>query len=77
MKYNWIDKTKYTFDSFLLMDRWIIRMIISQTENWDDLRVNMSIALAKRPYVAWYCCRKAPEIKEIVDYKHGSTGRDG
>ncbi len=67
MNYNWIDKTKYTIDSFLLMDRWIIRMIISQTENWDDLRVNMSIALAKRPYVAWYCCHKAPEIKEIVD----------
>jgi len=67
MSYNWIYETKYTIDSFLLMDRWIIRMIISETENCEKFRTNMSIALAKRPYVAWYCCQKAPEIKAIVD----------
>lgn len=67
MLYNWIDKTKYTIDSFLLMDRWVIRMILLNAEKSEKLSANLSIALKRRPYVAWYCSKKAPEIKEIVD----------
>lgn len=67
MLFNWIDKTEYTIDSFLLMDRWLIRMIINRSKEWPDYALNLSIALMSKPYVTWYCSKKAPEIKERVE----------
>ncbi|BCN29082.1 class I SAM-dependent methyltransferase [Anaeromicropila herbilytica] len=67
MSFNWIDKSQYTLDSFLLMDRWLIRMIINTSNNWPEYAENLSLALASKPYVAWYCSKKAPEIKEKVE----------
>lgn len=67
MYFNWIDKTKYTLDSFLLMDRWLITMIINTSNNWPEFADNLAIVLVAKPYVAWYCMNKAPEVKERVE----------
>lgn len=67
MSYNWIDKSQYTLDSFLLMDRWLIRMIINISNDWPEFAQCLSIALTSKPYIAWYCIKKAPEIKDRVE----------
>lgn len=67
MSFNWIDKSQYTLDSFLLMDRWLIRMAINTSNDWPEFAQNLSLALSSRPYVAWYCIKKAPEVKERVE----------
>lgn len=67
MLYNWIDKTQFSIDYFLLMDRWIIRMLINSSTKRKEYADNLAIALAAKPYVAWYCKQKAPEIKEVIE----------
>ena len=67
MSYNWIDKSQYSIDNFLLMDRWLIRMIINTSKDWPEFAANLSIMLASKPYIAWYCMKKSPEIKDIVE----------
>ena len=67
MSFNWIDPNEYSFNSILLMDRYIIRKICSA--NWYDEEYlkNLSVALAYNPAVAWYCKEKTPEIANEVD----------
>ena len=66
MDFQWIEVSKYSLDYFLLMDRWLIRMLIHLSRDWEEYRCNLAVALSAKPYVAWYCMKKAPEITEIV-----------
>lgn len=63
--FNWINSKEFSFNSFLLMDRWLISQILSNHQ--DEFCTNMGIALANNPSVAWYFINRCPECKEVVD----------
>lgn len=67
MTFNWIRAEDYSFNSFLLMDRWMIRMMCSNYSGWDEFTGQLGIALAYHPAVAWYFVHKSPESKSAVE----------
>lgn len=67
MLYNWIRAEEFSFNSFLLMDRWLVRMICSNYFGWQEFIDNLGIALAYNPTVAWYFIHRSPESKIFVD----------
>ena len=68
---HWIHPEDYTLDVFLLFDRWIIRYVLLEEIPWydkkRDYRADLAKALSKRPYVADYCRKKAPEVTEFLE----------
>jgi len=72
MSYNWIKAEDYSFNSFLLMDRWILRGIIGLSQYGGGLYANpacrghLGIALAYNPAVCWYYETKCPESADRV-----------
>ena len=72
MSYNWINAEDYSFNSFLLMDRWILRGIIGLGQYGGGLYANpenrkhLGIALAYNPAVRWYFETKCPESADRV-----------
>ena len=67
MTFNWIKAEEISFNCFLLMDRWIIRMICSNYLGWQEFEDNFSIALAYNPTVQWYLIHRSPESKAAID----------
>ncbi|MCQ1529926.1 class I SAM-dependent methyltransferase [Lutispora saccharofermentans] len=67
MEYNWINAEEFSFNSFLLMDRWLIRMICNNYLEWNEFIDNLGIALAYNPTVAWYFAHRSPESKPFID----------
>ncbi|MNO21676.1 putative methyltransferase YcgJ [compost metagenome] len=67
MSFNWINAEEFSFNSFLLMDRWIVRMICNNYVGWGEYCDNLSIALAYNPSVAWYFAHKSPESKPSIE----------
>lgn len=67
MQFNWIRAEEFSFNSFLLMDRWLIRMICNNYHGWQEFIDNLGIALAYNPHVSWYFTHRSPESKTIVD----------
>lgn len=67
MTFNWIRAEDYSFNSFLLMDRWMVRMMCSMHSGWDEFTTQLGIALAYHPAVAWYFVHKCPESKSAVE----------
>jgi len=67
MKFNWIRAEDFSFNSLLLMDRWMVRMICGKYAEWDAFYDQMGIALAYNPAVAWYMAHKSPESKPVVE----------
>lgn len=65
MSFNWINAEELSFNSFLLMDRWIIRLICKS--KWQEFRKNLGIALAYNPTVCWYFINKCPECEVDVN----------
>ena len=65
MSFNWINGEEYSFNSLLLMDRWIIRIIGNAQRS--EFRHNLGIALSYNPAVYWYFLNKCPEVKENVE----------
>lgn len=63
--YNWINPKEFSFNSFLLMDRWLLKMILSN--HIDEFCTNMGIALASNKTVTWYFIHRCPECKDIVN----------
>ncbi|AIQ65359.1 methyltransferase type 11 [Paenibacillus stellifer] len=76
MSYNWIDADKFSFNSFLLMDRWIIRMICNEYAGWGDFCDNLGIALAYNPSVSWYFAHKSPESKPSLEQMIAAAPRN-
>lgn len=67
MLYNWINPEEFSFNSFLLMDRWVIRLICHNYIGRDGFDVNFGIALAYNPAVKWYFIHKCPESKLFIE----------
>lgn len=68
MKYNWINAEEFSFNSFLLLDRWIIGMICRDYREWAEFEKNLGAALAYNPVIAWYFAQRSPESKPYVDH---------
>lgn len=66
MSYNWIKPEEFSFNSFLLMDRWIIKMMCSHHLGNNGYDKNLGIALEYNPAVKWYLFHKCPECKPIL-----------
>jgi ubiquinone/menaquinone biosynthesis C-methylase UbiE len=73
MSFNWINPEQYSFDTFLLMDRWIIKYLLGLGKTSPgyykvkEYRNHLGIALAYNPAVKWYFCEKCPESKDRID----------
>jgi len=70
MSLNWIKPEKYSFNSFLLLERFQLAMMLKQ-EGWrndkDEWRSAMGVALKANPAVAWYFKHRCPEYAETIE----------
>lgn len=65
MRNKWINAEEYTMECFLLLDRWILRWIF--TESGDEHRMFMAKALCRYPHVVRFIREKAPECSGFLD----------
>ena len=69
MGLGWIDPKNYSFNSFLLMERFQIRLMM-ESGGWrnekDEWRRSMGVALRYNPAVRWYLERRCPECAAVV-----------
>lgn len=65
MSFGWIDAEQFSFNTLLLMDRWIFRTIAKNQH--PELKKNLAIALAGNPAVFWYVMNKCPEQREYYN----------
>jgi 2-polyprenyl-3-methyl-5-hydroxy-6-metoxy-1,4-benzoquinol methylase len=69
MSLNWIDPEEYSFNSFLLLERFQIRLMM-ESGGWrnekEEWRRNMGAALNANPAVKWYFTRRCPECIPII-----------
>ncbi len=67
---NWIDPEDYSFNSFLLLERFQIELMLrsggwhGDKETWEKA---MGVALRANPAVRWYLTRRCPECASIVE----------
>lgn len=72
MLYGWIKAEDYSFNSILLMDRWILRYLVGMGQSGvgyyasSEYRKHLGIALAYNPAVHWYFENKCPESKDHI-----------
>lgn len=59
MSFGWIDAKDYSFNTLLLMDRWLLRVIADNKSQ--ELRRRLAVAVAGNPAVGWYVINKCPE----------------
>ena len=73
MSYNWINAADYTMDTLLLFDRWVLRWILADCENFDwfsysgDYKTDLAKALYRYPHVKSFARAKAPECAAFLD----------
>ena len=73
MAFNWIKAEEFSFNTFLLADRWIIRYFLGLGRTSpgyftkEEYRRHLGIALAYNPAVKWYFCEKCPETTERIN----------
>lgn len=65
--FNWINASEISFNSFLLMDRFLINAILSHHKDNDEYCKNLGIALDNNPEVAWYFKTRCPEMEMSVN----------
>ena len=66
MSLNWINVEEYSFNSFLLMERFQLRILLKSSEQDKKLSQQLGIALLANPAVRWYFLHKCPECSAIV-----------
>ena len=70
MPLNWIEPENYSFNSFLLLERFQLAMML-EYGGWrndkEDWRKAMGIALKANPAIAWYFKHRCPECTAIID----------
>ena len=70
MSLGWIKPEDYSFNSFLLLEEFQIRLAF-ENSGWkkdkDEWCKNMGIALVANPVVAWYFKHRCPKCAHIVD----------
>ena len=78
MSYGWIKAEDFSFNTLLLMDRWIFNTI-AENRN-PEFKNNLAIALAGNPAVMWYVTNKCPEQREnyelLVNEAKGSHSKE-
>ena len=70
MGLGWINPEDYSFNSFLLMERFQIRLMMKSggwRNNKKEWRYSMGIALKANPAVKWYFEQRCPECSDVVD----------
>jgi ubiquinone/menaquinone biosynthesis C-methylase UbiE len=74
MALNWIDAEKFSINTLLLMDRWVLRFLLGLYEydltGWysnNEYRYHFGIILANNQVIQWYFMEKCPEGKERVN----------
>ena len=69
MALNWINPEDFSFNCFLLMDRFQIRLMMDSggwRNNKIEWKQSMGIALNANPAVKWYFINKCPECTKVV-----------
>jgi SAM-dependent methyltransferase len=64
VSFGWIDAKQFSFNTLLLMDRWIFRIITKGKEN-PEFREKFAVALSGNPVVFWYIVNKCPEAADF------------
>jgi hypothetical protein len=67
---GWIDANDYSFNAFLLMERFQIALMFEQSgwrNNKDEWKRSMGIAINANPAVKWYFINRCPECADIVE----------
>ena len=70
MSLNWIDPNDYSFNSFLLLERFQIRLMMESCgwrNNDEEWKRCMGIALNANPAVKWYLIHRCPECSALVE----------
>ena len=67
MSLNWINVEEYSFNSFLLMERFQLRILLKAAKHEEKLFEQLRIALWANPAVRWYFLHKCPECRAIVE----------
>jgi ubiquinone/menaquinone biosynthesis C-methylase UbiE/phage FluMu protein Com len=70
MGLGWINPEDYSFNSFLLMEQFQIRLMMASggwRNNKDEWRYSMGVALNANPAVKWYLEHKCPECVAVVN----------
>lgn len=66
---NWINPEEYSFNSFLLIERFQIRLMM-ELSGWRnekaEWKYNMGVALNANPAVMWCLMRRCPECASII-----------
>ena len=70
--YNWINAKEYTMNCFLLFDRWALRYILTENQDWRHENGQsyvelMAKALLPYPHVKEFCRHKCPESIPFLD----------
>ncbi len=76
MSLNWINVEEYSFNSFLLMERFQLRFLLKRAEREKELAEQLGIALRANPAVRWYFLHKCPECRAVVEGL-GESGAGG
>ncbi len=69
MGLNWINPEEYSFNSFLLLEKFQICLMMNSgcwRSNKNEWRQNMGIALNANPTVRWYLENRCPECALII-----------
>lgn len=83
MSLGWINPNDYSFNCFLLLERFQIRIMLNSS-GWrvdsEEWKKNMGIALNANPAIKWYLQRRCPEcapvINELVSSAPSVTGAE-
>ncbi len=67
MSVNWIRVEEYSFNSFLMMERFQLRILLKAVEKDEVLARQAGIALGANPAVRWYFLHKCPECRAVVE----------
>lgn len=70
MALNWIDPNDYSFNAFLLMERFQIRLMMDAgvwRNDHEEWKRSMGVALNANPGVRWYFARRCPECVPVLE----------
>ena len=67
MSLNWIQVEEYSFNSFLMMERFQLRLLLRAAKQDEALAGQLGIALKGNPAVCWYFLHKCPEGRSVVE----------
>ena len=66
MSLNWINPEDYSFNSYLLLERFQIKILFDSSSVNDEWKRSMGIALNANPTVKWYFERRCPECISVI-----------